>query len=52
VFDSLKLNMTELEISNLLQITEWMRKEKKLKDFLDNVNNLEHKGWDNLIRLN
>lgn len=52
VFDSLKLNMTELEISNLLQITEWMRKEKKLKDFLDNVNNLEHEGWDNLIRLN
>lgn len=52
VFDSLKLNMTELEISNLLQITEWMRKEKKLKDFLDNVNNLAHEGWDNLIRLN
>lgn len=52
VFDSLKLNMTELDISNLLQVTEWMRKEKKLKDFLDNVNNLEHKGWDYLIRLN
>ncbi|WP_286843579.1 MULTISPECIES: hypothetical protein [Sphingobacterium] len=52
VFDSLKLNMTELEISNLLQITEWMRKEKKLKDFLDNVNNLEHEGWDDLLPLN
>ena len=52
VFDSLKLNMTELEISNLLQITEWMRKEKKLKDFLDNVNKLEHEGWDYLLRLN
>jgi len=52
VFDSLKLNMTELEISNLLQITEWMRKEKKLKDFLDNVNNLAHEGWDDLLPLN
>ena len=52
VFDSLKSNMTELEISNLLQITEWMRKEKKLKDFLDNVNNLEHEGWDYLLKLN
>jgi hypothetical protein len=52
VFDSLKSNMTELEISNLLQITEWMRKEKKLKDFLDNVNNLAHEGWDDLLPLN
>jgi hypothetical protein len=52
VFDSLKLNMTTLDINNLLLVTEWMRKEKKLKDFLDNVNNLGHKGWDHLIPLN
>lgn len=51
VFDSLRINMTAMDIGNLLLLTEWMRKEKKLKDFLDNVHNLRHKGWDRLIRL-
>src|SRR5690606_2606204 len=32
VFDSLRLKMTAMEIGNLLLVTEWMRKEKKLKD--------------------
>lgn len=51
VFDSLRTNMTVMDIGNLLLLTEWMRKEKKLKDFLDNVHHLQHKGWDRLIRL-
>ena len=51
-FDSLRAKMTELEIQNLLVLTEWTRKSKKLIKFLDNVNNLEHKGWDHLILLN
>ncbi|WP_312788999.1 hypothetical protein [Sphingobacterium sp.] len=51
VFDSLRTNMTVMDIGNLLLLTEWMRKEKKLKDFLDNVHHLQHKGWDHLIRL-
>lgn len=52
VFQCLRLNMTEMEIGNLLLVNEWMRKEKKLKDFLDNAHNLRHKGWDQLIPLN
>lgn len=52
VFQSLRLKMTAMEIGNLLQVTEWMRKEKKLKDFLDDVHHLRHKGWDQIIPLN
>lgn len=52
VFDSLRAKMTKLEIQNLLVITLWIRKSKRLTKFLDNVNNLEHKGWDHLILLN
>ncbi|WP_418360357.1 hypothetical protein [Sphingobacterium detergens] len=52
VFDALRSNMTEMDICNLLVVTEWMRKEKKIKKFLDNVHNLRHKGWDNLISVN
>lgn len=52
VFDNLRSEMTKMEIFNLLLVTEWIRKEKKLAKFLDNVHNLRHKGWDNLTPLN
>lgn len=51
VFDSLRPSMSEMEISNLLLVSEWMRKRKTLKKFLDNAHNLQHKGWDHLIPL-
>lgn len=52
VFANLHAKMTELEIQNLLVVSQWIRKSKRLTKFLDNVNNLEHKGWDHLIPLN
>lgn len=52
VFNNLRNSMTELDIEKLLVATQWVRKSKKIIKFLDNVNNLEHKGWDYLIPLN
>ncbi|WP_312329787.1 hypothetical protein [Sphingobacterium sp.] len=52
VFDYLHTKMSELEIMSLLLVTEWMRKEKKLKDFIDNLHTLRHEHWDRLIPLN
>jgi hypothetical protein len=52
VFDSLRNTMTEMDIEKLLVATQWVRKSRNLTKFLDNVNNLEHKGWDYLIPLN
>lgn len=52
VFDYLHTKMSELEIMSLLLVTEWMRKEKKLKDFIDNLHTLRHENWDRLIPLN
>ncbi|WP_156167543.1 hypothetical protein [Sphingobacterium sp. Ag1] len=51
-FDSLRNAMTEMDIEKLLVATQWVRKSRNLTKFLDNVNKLEHKGWDYLIPLN
>ena len=52
VFDSLRNAMTEMDIEKLLVATQWVRKSRNLTKFLDNVNNLEHRGWDYPIPLN
>jgi hypothetical protein len=44
--------MTEMDIEKLLVATQWVRKSRNLTKFLDNVNNLEHRGWDYPIPLN
>ncbi|WON93659.1 hypothetical protein [Sphingobacterium sp. UGAL515B_05] len=51
VFDNLQQAMNKMDIQKLLVATQWIRKNKKITKFLDNVNNLEHKGWDYLIPL-
>lgn len=52
VFNGLRSELKAAEILQLLLITEWMRKGKKLAKFLDNVTDLRHKGWDDFIPLN
>lgn len=52
VANGLRTRLTAMEISNLLLITEWIRKGKKLAKFLDNVAELRHEGWDDFIPLN
>lgn len=51
VFDCLRQNLTELAIQKELVLTTWIKKNKKLVVFLDNINDLRHTGWDDYIPL-
>lgn len=51
IFASLRQRLSQLDIEKLLLLSKYMRKNKKLKDFLDNMNNLRHQGWDDFIPL-
>jgi hypothetical protein len=51
VFNGLRTKLKASDILKLLLITEWIRKEKRLAKFLDNVAELRHKGWDHYIPL-
>lgn len=51
VFDSLRQHLSELDIQKVLVLSIWIKKQKKLVAFLDNINNLRHTGWDDYIPL-
>lgn len=52
VESKLRMGLSQFIISTSLELSTYMKQQKKLDDFLDNIRELRHEGWDDFIPLN